>query len=78
MTREVLWHGNRETLSELLGRQSLLWKHPARRTAWRREYPALLAAPESAHLHIHHLRSPSEAEHFLGKPRCLPATAGST
>lgn len=66
MTREELWNGNRERLSEnLLSRDSLfLWalqSHPRQR----REYPAELARPEYAHLAVVHLRRPHETDQWL-------------
>ena len=57
LTREELWHGNRESIGILFSRDSiLLW---ALRTYGRRrrEYPMLLSEPEHAHLQVVHLRS---------------------
>jgi adenylate kinase family enzyme len=68
--RTVLWNGNRDRLWHQLGRDSLfLWAlqtHPRHR----REYPALLAQPEHAHLHVVRLRSPLAAAEWLAR---LPA-----
>lgn len=67
----VLWNGNRERLAHQLNRESLfLWAlktHPRHR----RDYPALLALPEHAHLQVARLRSPRAAEVWL---RQLPAS----
>ncbi|MGN6562889.1 MAG: adenylate kinase [Thermomicrobiales bacterium] len=68
-TRRVeLWNGNRESLREqFLSRDSLfLWavQSHARK---RREYPALLARPEYAHLAVVHLRSPRATRRWLGR-----------
>ena len=68
MTREELWNGNRERLSEhLLSRDSLfLWalqSHPRQR----REYPVELARPEYAHLAVVRLRRPRETEKWLSE-----------
>jgi hypothetical protein len=67
LTREVLWHGNRppQTLAEALGPRSLVWMLPARHARWQREYPALLASPEFAHLRAHRVRRPADAERLL-------------
>jgi len=58
VTREELWSGNREGVRGTLSHDSiLLW---ALRTYWRRrrEYPALFASPEHAHLTDMRLPSP--------------------
>lgn len=64
--RKVLWGGNRESLRKaFLSRDSiLLWalQTYGRR---RREYPALLAQPEHAHLTAVRLRSPRETRDWL-------------
>ncbi len=61
LTREELWNGNRDRLlPNLFTPDGLIpWFF---RTHWkrRRETPALLAA--SAHLRVHHLRHPREAD----------------
>lgn len=66
VTREELWGGNRESWrAQFLSRESLfLWalQTYGRR---RREYPALLASPEHAHLRLVRLRSPGEAREWL-------------
>jgi hypothetical protein len=68
----VLWSGNRDRFWHQLGRDSLfLWAlqtHPGHR----REYPALLALPEHAHLEVVRLRSPRAAAEWLAR---LPAAA---
>ncbi len=68
ISREELWSGNVERLSEQLwSRDSIfLWllkthgKH-------RRLYPALLREPAHAHLRVVRLRSPREAERFVAR-----------
>jgi hypothetical protein len=69
LTGEVLWHGNRppETLAAAVGPGSLPWMLPARHARWRREYPALLASPEFAHLRAHRVRRPAEAGRLLSQ-----------
>jgi adenylate kinase family enzyme len=67
VTRETLWNGNREHWEALLSRHSLIvWAlntHPRHR----REYPALLARPEYAHLKLIQLRSPHETSVWLAR-----------
>ena len=62
IARVELYNGNRESLwTHLFTRESLfLW---LLQTHWRyrREYPALLAQPEYAHLRVVRFRQPSEA-----------------
>ncbi len=66
LLREELWNGNRETLrAQFASRESLfLW---VLQTYWRRkrEYPALLAKPEYAHLAVVRLHSPGETHRWL-------------
>jgi adenylate kinase family enzyme len=65
VTREELWSGNREGVQGTLSNDSiLLW---ALRTYWRRrkEYPALFASPERAHLTVVRLRSPRATGDWL-------------
>ena len=58
ITREELWHGNRESARmTFCSRDSiLLWALTTYRRR-RREYPALFAQPAHAHLRVVHLRS---------------------
>ncbi len=71
---EELWPGtgNRETIrNSFFSRESLfIW---LLRTFWRRrrEFPALLARPEYAHLTVHHFERPGEAERWLEAQRAL-------
>ncbi|MCD6345684.1 MAG: adenylate kinase [Anaerolineae bacterium] len=66
VTREELWHGNRESARmTFFSRDSiLLWALTTYRRR-RREYPALFAQPEHAHLRIIHLRSPRATRAWL-------------
>lgn len=72
---EVLWNGNRERSlgAHFFSSKSIfLW---ALRTYWlrRREYPALLGAPEHAHLCAIRLRSPQQTRAWLARvPSALP------
>lgn len=66
LTREELWRGNRETFRQaFFSRDSILWwaikTYPRRR----REYPALFARPEYAHLETVRLRSPQQTRAWL-------------
>lgn len=67
VTRENLWGtGNRETLfRHFFTRDSLLWWVLKTYRRRKREYPALLALPEYAHLRLVRLRSPKEADRWL-------------
>jgi len=66
LRREELWAGNRERLyTHLFTRDSLfLWALKTYRRR-RREYPALLNAPENTHLTLVHLRSPRQTKKWL-------------
>lgn len=66
VTCEELWHGNRESARmTFCSRESiLLWALTTYRRR-RREYPALFAQPEHAHLRIIHLRSPRATRAWL-------------
>jgi adenylate kinase family enzyme len=66
VTRQELWGGNRESWrAQFFSRESLfLWalsSYPRRR----REYPALFAQPQHAHLAVIRLRSPRETDAWL-------------
>lgn len=66
--REVLWGGCRETLAkQFISRDSILWW--CVKTHWRRRrnYPAVLAQPDHAHLTIYRFRSPAEMGRWLGR-----------
>ncbi len=66
VTREKLWNGNREGLrNAFFSRDSiLLWAlHTYDRR--RKQYAALLAQPESAHLTVIHFTSPRAADQWL-------------
>ena len=76
--RTELWNGNRERLLDQLGRDSIiLWAlqtHGRRR----RDYEALSANPEYAHLRIVRLRSPRETRRWLsGVERHLTAASSA-
>ena len=66
LSQEELWNGNREQLTtHLFTRDSLfLWALKTYRRR-RREYPALLSAPENAHLALVHLRFPRQTKKWL-------------
>jgi adenylate kinase family enzyme len=66
MTREELWGGNCETIkSALFDKDAIIWWALRTYRRRRREYPALLNAPEHAHLAVVHLRSPRDARQWL-------------
>lgn len=66
ITRQELWHGNRESWrSQFLSRDSLFvwaWQTYPR---FRRTYPQLFSQPEYAHLVLVHLRTPRATEEWL-------------
>lgn len=68
LRRTELWAGNRESLRDLLGRDSIVWWSVSTYARRRREYPALLAAHPG--LEVVRLRSPRDADRWL---RGLPA-----
>lgn len=68
VTQEELWNGNREKFwwhLKLWSEESLF--HWLFKTYWRRkrEYPALFALPENAHLKIIHFKHPKDTEKWL-------------
>ena len=63
----VLWNGNRERLAHQLNRDSLFLWALKTHSRHRRDYPALLALPEHAHLQWVRLRSPRAAEAWLAQ-----------
>ncbi len=64
-TGEECCNGNRERLLKVFSRDSiLLWFFKTHRRR-RRQYPAMLARPENAHLKIVRLRSPRQADAWL-------------
>ncbi len=72
---EEIWPGtgNRETLrNSFFSRESLyVWALKTYRRR-KREMPELLRLPVYAHLEVHHLRRPAEAERFLAAQRADP------
>ena len=76
LTREELWGGNRERWTNFFTRDSILWWALTTYRRRRRQYPALLARPECAHLAVVHLRSPRAAREWLAgigrRPVALP------
>ena len=66
MTREVLWNGNRETWrGAFFSRDSLFLFLLRTYPRQRRDYPALVAQPQFAHLALVRLGSPREAARWL-------------
>lgn len=65
VTREELWNGNRERLTGLFARDSLILFALKTHHRRRRDYPAALASPAFSHLEVTRLRSPSATEKWL-------------
>ena len=68
LRREVLWHGNRESLrTAFLSRESILWWAITTYGRRKRDYPRLLAREENRRLRLVHLRSPRDARRWLAE-----------
>jgi adenylate kinase family enzyme len=61
--RTELWAGNRESLRDLVSRDSIVWWSVSTYARRRREYPALLAAQPQ--LEVVRLRTPRQADRWL-------------
>jgi adenylate kinase family enzyme len=76
VAREVLWHGNRESLyTHLCTRESLFWWLLTTHRRRRRQLTALRADPRSAHLRWVHFRRPAEADRWLAE---VPGSAAGS
>jgi adenylate kinase family enzyme len=64
-TRQVLWSGNRETFSNAIGRNSIIWYAFTSHCRYRKRYLALLDSEEYRHLHVYRLKDPREASRWL-------------
>ena len=74
VTHEELWGGNRETFrAQFLSRDTLFVYAIKSHARLRREYPVEFAKPEYAHLNVHHLHLPREAEKWLARLRMSQA-----
>ena len=65
VSQQELWSGNRESLRGSLGRDSIVWYALTNYHRRRREYPALLAGEEFAHLTVYRFNRPQEASRWL-------------
>lgn len=66
--RVELWKGNRESFyMSFMTKDSVLWWALTTYKRRRREYSALIASSEFAHLTVFHLKNPGEAENFLAE-----------
>ena len=61
--RTEMWAGNRESLRQMLSRDSIIWWSVSTYARRRREYPQLIAA--HPHLRVIRLRSPQRADRWL-------------
>ncbi|MGH2447920.1 MAG: adenylate kinase [Chloroflexota bacterium] len=65
ITGEELWAGNRETLSDALGTDSIIvWLFRSYRRH-RRQYPELVRRPDYSHLEVVRLHHPSQTDAWL-------------
>lgn len=66
LTRQTLWHGNRETLwKHFFTRDSLYWWVLKTYSRRKREYPELFAQPDYAHLQVLHFCTPRQTQTWL-------------
>ena len=65
VSRQVLWSGNRETFSNAIGRDSIIWYAFTSHRRFRQKYLALFDSEEYRHLHVYRLKDPGEASHWL-------------
>ena len=66
LSREELWHGNRETIrGSFFSSDSLLWYVIKTTRRRRRQYEELSSLPENAHIQFVRLRKPSDLAEFL-------------
>jgi adenylate kinase family enzyme len=66
LRRETLWNGNREDFRlSFLSRDSVILWAMTTHHRHRRDYPAIMARPEHAHLDVHRHRSPRQTEEWL-------------
>jgi adenylate kinase family enzyme len=65
VSKEPLWHGNRESLRQMVSRNSILWWQLKTYRRTRRRYPERFADPRWAHLAVVHLRSPKDTAAWL-------------
>ncbi len=76
LTGEELWNGNRESFRAAFSRESIVWwvlkTHRTHRTKWPERFSAL------PHLHVVHLRSPSDVRAFLQSIQATESMSGSS
>jgi adenylate kinase family enzyme len=65
VTRQVLWHGNRETLGTLFERDSIILWTLTTHGRRRREYEAAFSRPNDTHLSLIRLPTPATARAWL-------------
>jgi adenylate kinase family enzyme len=64
--REVLWHGNRESLSRtLFTRESIVWWVLSTHNLRRKQFSAVRSSDQYPHLRWYEFHRPSEVERFL-------------
>ncbi|MEZ4515499.1 MAG: hypothetical protein R3C44_01215 [Chloroflexota bacterium] len=65
VTQEELWGGNRESIRNQLGSESLFLYAVRTHKSRREEFPSYLAQPEYDHLHLYRFRQPTQTEQWL-------------
>ena len=65
LSRQELWSGNRETLGNSIGRNSIIWFALSSHRRYRKRYLPLFDSDEFRHLHVYRFKDPQEAAHWL-------------
>lgn len=65
LSRQELWSGNRETLGNSIGRNSIIWFALSSHRRYRKRYLPLFDSDEFRHLHVYRFKNPQEAAHWL-------------
>lgn len=68
-THQELWNGNRESLENIFGSNSIIWYALSSHRRHRRKYLALLRADAFRHLAVLRLGNPREASNWMRRSR---------
>ena len=74
ITQQELWNGNRESLGNIFGRNSIIWYAFTSHRRHRKKYLALLNGGEFRHMNVYRFNRPQEASRWLQSLR-QPNTA---